>query len=117
MRSQSRCAASDARRRAREFRRRSGDRRELAVFLSNFLQHVALESVRASRGLRVSSHLGAWDAFVGALLDSFIDGPCLAPLRKHRVAFRAMAHAAGDGREFVLLGQTLRPAIRAITFP
>ena len=74
MRSQSWRAGSYSRRRARELRCRPGDRRRLAVFLLNLLKHVALESVRTPRSLRVSSHLGARDSFFRALLDGLLNG-------------------------------------------
>ena len=103
IRSQSWRAGSYPRRRARELGRRPCDRRRLAVFLLDLLEHIALKSVRASRSLGVSSHLGACDSFFGALVDGLFDGAHRAPLGEHRVALFAIAHAARHRREVITI--------------
>ncbi len=109
IRSQSRCAASYPRRRARKLRRRTGDRRELAVLLRHLLQHVALERMRASRRLRVRPHLRARNIVLRAFVDRFLDGPRRAPPGKHRVTFFAMVHPAWNRREVIIGGEIVAP--------
>ncbi len=91
-------AGPNAGRRAREFCRRTDNRRARPTLLSGWLHHVAREHVRVARRVGVGLHRLARDRLARANLDHLLDRALGAPSPNHRIALAAMCDALRDAR-------------------